>query len=304
MSDAPPPGPPPGPRDPADGWVDLPDGRRFWGRAGAAGVLVVAPGGEVLLQHRVGWSHFGDTWGLPGGARHEGESAVDGALREAHEETRIDLAALRPRFAIRLDLDVWTYTTVAVAAPSALEVAVNDRESTGLRWVPADEVGAMPLHPGFAAAWPQLRRESALPDPLLVVDAANVVGSRPDGWWRDRAAATDRLLARLALLTGVGLPVQEQAGEGDLPVVRRWPRVRVVLEGQARDAEDVAGLEVVRAERDGDATIVDEVRAAAADDRASTVVTADRGLSERVTDLGATLMRPGALLDVLDALPG
>ena len=302
MPDAPPPGPPPGPRDPADGWVDLPDGRRFWGRAGAAGLLVQAPDDAVLLQHRVGWSHFGDTWGLPGGARHQGESAVDGALREAHEETRIDLAALRPRFAVRLDLDVWSYTTVAVAAPAALEVVVNDRESTGLRWVPADEVAELPLHPGFAASWGRLRREAALPDPVLVVDAANVVGSRPDGWWRDRAGAADRLLSRLALLGRAGLEVDEPATAPDLPVVRRWPAVQAVLEGRAVDAEDTTGVQVVRVDRDGDSAVVAQVGEATRAGRRVTAVTADRELSARVLDAGGRVMRPGALLELLDAL--
>ena len=53
-----------------DGWVEIGDGRRFWGRFGAAGLLLRDPDGRVLLQHRATWSHFGDTWGLPGGARH------------------------------------------------------------------------------------------------------------------------------------------------------------------------------------------------------------------------------------------
>ena len=73
--------PPHRPRGSGDGWVELPDGRRFWGRAGAAGLLAVTPDDEVLLQHRVAWSHFGGTWGLPGGARDVGESSIDGALR-------------------------------------------------------------------------------------------------------------------------------------------------------------------------------------------------------------------------------
>ena len=300
MTDTPP-GPPPGPRDPADGWVDLPDGRRFWGRAGAAGLLVVAPDGAVLLQHRVGWSHFGGTWGLPGGARHVGESSLAGALRETHEETGIDVAALRPRFAVRLDLDVWSYTTVAVAAPSALPVAVTDRESTALEWVPADLVDARDLHPGFAAAWPRLRLEVAAPDPVLLVDAANVVGSRPDGWWRDRPGAASRLLAALSSLAAAGAAV-EPTGEGPLPVVRRWPRVVVVLEGQARAAEDVAGVEVVRADGSGDDAIATRAKRFAGGP--VTVVTADRGLAERVRVAGAAVEGPGALLRRLDALRG
>jgi 8-oxo-dGTP diphosphatase len=300
MTEAPP-GPPPGPRDPADGWVELPDGRRFWGTSGAAGLLVVAPDGSVLLQHRVGWSHFGGTWGLPGGARHVGETSLAGALREAHEETGIELAALRPRFAVRLDLGVWTYTTVVVAAPAALPVAVSDRESTALEWVPADLVAEHDLHPGFAAAWPRLRPALAGADPVLVVDAANVVGSRPDGWWKDRAGAADRLLSAVAVLAAAGTPAEpegeEPAGEEPLPIVRRWPRIVVVLEGQAKAAADVPGLEVVRAEASGDDTIVDQVTRFAGSP--VTVVTADRGLIDRVKAHGADVLGPSRLLALL-----
>ncbi|GAA2753801.1 NUDIX domain-containing protein [Amnibacterium kyonggiense] len=290
-----PPGPPPGPRDPADGWVELPDGRRFWGRAGAAGLLVVAPDGAVLLQHRVGWSHFGGTWGLPGGARHVGESALAGALRETNEETGIEVAALRPRFAVRLDLDVWSYTTVAADAPSALPVAVTDRESTALEWVPADRVADRDLHPGFGAAWPRLQEALREPARVLVVDVANVMGSRPDGWWKDRAGAAGRLLASLSVLAVVGIP--EESGPGPLPVVRRWPRVVAVLEGAARAAADEDGLVVVRAAGSGDDEVVAQAEAAAG--APVTVVTADRGLAERVRAVGSDVLGPGRLLDLL-----
>lgn len=301
MSDVPP-GPPPGPRDPADGWVDLPDGRRFWGRAGAAGLLAVTPDDQVLLQHRIAWSHFGGTWGLPGGARHLGEDALTGALREAHEETGIDVAALHPRFAVRLDLGVWSYTTVVASAPGALTVAVSDRESTALEWVVAVAVPDRELHPGLAASWPRLRSELAAPPAAVVVDAANVVGSRPDGWWRDRAGAASRLLGRLGALAAAGVPVAPAPGE-ELPVVRRWPRIVVVLEGQARAAEDADGIEVVRAEGSGDDAVVDQVQRLAADGADVTAFTADRELSRRVTDVGGTPEGPGRLLTLLDALP-
>ena len=42
--------------------------------------------------------------------------------------------------------------------------------------------------------------------PLLIVDAANVVGSVPDGWWRDRAGAARRLRDALRPVAGDGLP--------------------------------------------------------------------------------------------------
>ena len=72
-----------------NGWVQCAIGHYHWGLFGAAGLLVVAHG-SVLLQHRAPWSHEGDTWGIPGGARDSGESAVEGALREAAEETGLD----------------------------------------------------------------------------------------------------------------------------------------------------------------------------------------------------------------------
>ena len=81
--------PPIGQRDPGDAWVEGPDGQRFWGKFGAAGLLVWDPTVGILLQHRVAWSHFGGTWGVPGGARKKGESAEDAALREAAEEATI-----------------------------------------------------------------------------------------------------------------------------------------------------------------------------------------------------------------------
>ncbi|MGN6444164.1 NUDIX domain-containing protein, partial [Amnibacterium sp.] len=257
-------------------------------------LLAVVPSGPVLLQHRVGWSHFGGNWGLPGGARHLGESSLAGAMREANEETGIEIAALRPRFAVRLDLGVWSYTTVAVSAPSPLPVSVTDRESTALEWVAGEHVADRDLHPGFAAAWPRLRPQLAATDPVLIVDAANVVGSRPDGWWKDRAGAAGRLLDRLARLAAEGIP---EAGTGDLPVVRRWPRIVVVLEGAARAAADVDGLDVVRAEGSGDDEIVAQVDAAAGS--AVTVVSADRGLGDRVRGAGADVIGPNRLLDLL-----
>ncbi len=117
---------------------------------------MVSPRGEVLLQHRAEWSHFGGTWGLPGGARHEHESAVDAAVREANEEAGVPSDVLDVRFTSVLDLGFWSYTTVVADARARFEPIVADRESIELRWVPADDVGGMPLHPRFAEAWPAL----------------------------------------------------------------------------------------------------------------------------------------------------
>lgn len=144
------------PHTSGDGWVDGAEGR-FWGRFGAAGLLVVTPRHGVLLQHRADWSHFGDTWGLPGGARNEGETAERAALREAAEEAGVPPEGVRILTTSVRDLGYWSYTTVLALAPEAFTPVIADAESTDLRWVPLDAVTDYPLHPGFADAWPDLR---------------------------------------------------------------------------------------------------------------------------------------------------
>jgi len=156
-----PPLPPAHERDPGDAWVEGPNGAKYWGRFGAAGLLVIDPERGVLLQHRAGWSHFGGTWGLPGGARKLGESAVEGALREAGEEAGVPASAIRVIDESVLDLGFWSYSTVICETVERFEAVIGDAESEELRWVPIDEVAALPLHPGFATAWPQLRARLA-----------------------------------------------------------------------------------------------------------------------------------------------
>ncbi|MET1016279.1 MAG: NUDIX hydrolase, partial [Leifsonia flava] len=134
-----------------------PDGSRFWGRFGAAGLLAWDPERGVLMQHRASWSHFGDTWGLPGGARHDDEDAVTGAIREANEEAGVSGSDLEVVTTSVLDLGFWSYTTVVARVLHPFEPVISDPESIALAWVPVDEVAELPLHPGFAASWPALR---------------------------------------------------------------------------------------------------------------------------------------------------
>ncbi len=286
-----------GPRDPGDAWVVAPDGTRYWGRFGAAGLLAVDPDLGVLLQHRVSWSHFGDTWGLPGGARHEGESARAGALREAAEEAGVPDAAIRPRLMSVLELDYWSYTTLVGDVVVPFEPRITDPESRELAWVPVDAVDELPLHPGFAESWDRLR--ALLPvRPAVVVDVANVMGSVPDGWWRDRAGAAARVLRQLSLLAATGVP----AGALDLPEDTWFPEWAAVVEGAARSVESVNGVELVRAEASGDDAIVSEAARLVGEGRVVTVVTSDRGLRERVTDAGADV-RGTRWLRELSAVP-
>lgn len=117
------------------------------------------------------------------------------------------------------------------------------------------------------------------PMPLLIVDAANVVGSVPDGWWRDRAGAAVRLRDALVPVAGTGLP--------ELPAPLE---VVMVVEGAARGLASVPQVRVVTAAGSGDDAIVALVREE--DDRTRFVVTADRGLRERVLAAGAQVLGP------------
>ena len=145
------------PHGPGDEWVYGENGEKFWGSFGAAGLLVWHRSLGILLQHRAIWSHFGGTWGLPGGARKPDETAIDGAMREANEEAGVDAVLLRVMFSTVLDRGVWTYTTVVAEAVQEFEPVIGDAESVALRWVAIADVDELPLHPGFAASWPELR---------------------------------------------------------------------------------------------------------------------------------------------------
>lgn len=125
---------------------------------------------------------------------------------------------------------------------------------------------------------------------ILVVDVANVMGSRPDGWWRDRAGAAGRLYEQV-LSAALG------------PVV-------LVVEGAARtgvEAGSARGVRVVHAAGSGDDAVIDAVADAVAEPVADagseaamvTVVTSDRELRRRVAELGADVVGPRWFLERL-----
>lgn len=111
---------------------------------------------------------------------------------------------------------------------------------------------------------------------LVIVDAANVVGSVPDGWWRDRRGAAERLRDRLAV---DGVPGRAEPVE-----------IVLVVEGAARGVEPVPEVRVEAAAGSGDDHMVELV--ARAGGRPCLVVTADRELRRRVTELGAEVAGP------------
>jgi len=125
----------------------------------------------------------------------------------------------------------------------------------------------------------------------LIVDGNNVIGSTPDGWWRDRAGAARRLLASL----------QHRARQ-------RGDRICVVFDG--RPLPDVPegvhdGVLVAYATRPGRDAADDRIVGEVADDRdpaSLVVVTSDRALAERVRALGATVQGAATLVDpILEA---
>jgi hypothetical protein len=120
---------------------------------------------------------------------------------------------------------------------------------------------------------------------MLVIDAANVIGSRPTGWWRDRPGAARRFTERVRATVTAG---------------RLDPPVTLVLEGRARagaDEADVDGVEVVHAPGEGDDTIA--AIAEAHREVVVVVVTADRELAERVRAANGKVVGPSWLLDQL-----
>ena len=284
-----------------NGWARCGRGHRHWGRHGAAGLLVAAPDPAgrptVLLQQRSWWGSHGGAWGPPGGARDSHESELHAALREAEEECAIDASAVTVHGVLRDDHGGWTYRTVLGCAAGPLRAFPCSEETKEVAWVPVDEVASLRLHPGFAEQWAALR--VVLMPVTIIVDIANVMGSRPDGWWRDRAGAAARLVGELSRLAADGVAsLPESVGA---PELERWfPQFVVVLEGAATAAEpdESAGprLGIVRTRGSGDDTIA---KLAEQIEGRRLVVTADRELRARCEAAGASVVGPRWLLDLL-----
>jgi predicted RNA-binding protein with PIN domain len=116
---------------------------------------------------------------------------------------------------------------------------------------------------------------------VLIVDGANVVGSRPDGWWRDRAGAAERL--------------HREVAAADLG----YDDIVLVLEGRARRARPAgidSAVRTVHAEGSGDDAIVDLVRLRSEQGNEVVVVTADRALRDRIAAVGGSSVGPSWLL--------
>ena len=158
---------PKAPRDnvhqPGDGWIDCPCGRKHWGTNGASGVLLArrdpSTGAvtQVLMQHRAMWSAEGGTWGAPGGATADGESPLEGALRESFEEANIRPEDIDVVGSYLEDHGPWGYTTVfAFEKPGhTVEPRANDDESMEVEWIDIGDVPNHTLISPMQRDWPQ-----------------------------------------------------------------------------------------------------------------------------------------------------
>jgi predicted RNA-binding protein with PIN domain len=108
----------------------------------------------------------------------------------------------------------------------------------------------------------------------LIVDGMNVIGSRPDGWWRDRQRAWRRLAGQLA---------EYESRSGD--------EVRLVLDGRRPgDWEDEVETSFARGRRGAADDAIVELVEADPDPGSLSVVTSDRELEQRVRQLGADVI--------------
>ena len=141
----------------------------------------------------------------------------------------------------------------------------------------------------------------------VVVDVANVMGARADGWWRDRPGAALRLYGEIVSLAGRGLlpgqlPDSVRAAADATPTEPCFPEYVLVLEGRTSgavpriNAAPDPRVRVVAAAGSGDDAIVEVVRGLPG---RRLVVTADRDLRRRVAAAGAEVTGPGWMLGLL-----
>jgi 8-oxo-dGTP diphosphatase len=212
-----------------DGWVRCALGHTHWGKFGAAGVMI-RQHGQTVLQHRAPWTHEGGTWAVPGGARDSHEDAVTTALREADEEADIDPTWVRPLGAWITDHDGWAYATIMAEPVGQMRLSSANPESLDMRWWQDELIGEMALHSGFAQSWAVL---APLPSPMtIVVDAAAVMGARPDGAATDRLAGARALRDALRDTVRLGISARDPLAP-TTPLHLIFPRIVLVVAGEA-----------------------------------------------------------------------
>ena len=221
----------------------------------------------------------------------------------------------------RMDI---TADSGSVAGPSGTPSVRSSSRITGAVWrcrsLEISATGQANFASAMRSAYGAKENGIGQPPATIVVDVANVMGSRPDGWWRDRAGAAARLHAQIAALAASGHPI--------LPDETDPPGFVLVLEGAARAAAARIGAAPVGDLPVGDAPVGDlpvgdapvgdrgpraRVRVVQADGSGDDaivalarelpgrrfVVTADRELRRRSVAAGAAVLGPGWLIGLL-----
>jgi 8-oxo-dGTP pyrophosphatase MutT (NUDIX family) len=205
-----------------------------WGTHGAAGLLVVDEG-KVLLQLRPEGVHEAGTWSIPGGARGKDETPEDAALREAAEECGIGSADVEITcvYAHPCSCD-WEYVTCIAELIDPVTLHGN-WESQELRWVALEDVEAMPLHPQFKAAWPDLRE---------IIDAQGTepnISQITDRVWTGGDRGNTSPLVWMLQLDQAGithvLDCRPQGGHDQAYAQRMTPDIDYLIAGQNDDGQ-------------------------------------------------------------------
>ena len=130
-----------------NGWVLCALGHRHWGRFGAAGILIT-DGARVVLQHRAPWTHEGDTWALPGGARDSHENPSTRRCGKPPRRPRSIPDRCAPYAEWVDDHGDWSYTTVLAPLSGWSTCIPANTESVAIRWWPIGTSTPSPCTPG------------------------------------------------------------------------------------------------------------------------------------------------------------
>ena len=145
-------------------WVDCACGRKHWGTNGASGILLARRDSvsgkvtHVVMQHRAAWSAEGGTWGIPGGATADGESPIEGALRESYEEANItpeDIEVVAPTARITAHGPTPPYSPSKSPA-TPLSPRPTTTKAWRVCWVPIDDRANRKLLTAMKTDWPPL----------------------------------------------------------------------------------------------------------------------------------------------------
>jgi 8-oxo-dGTP pyrophosphatase MutT (NUDIX family) len=144
-----------------DGFVIAGDGQPRWGRFGAAGVLIRHIDDEddhwYFLARRSEYTHRGGTWAIPGGALDEGETPLEGALREFAEEIGVPLGDHTVAEVHESNHGNWSYWTIVVDVPERFPLPeVLHGETADVEWVHRDALHAFELFDAFATTLSEL----------------------------------------------------------------------------------------------------------------------------------------------------